>query len=245
MIVSYPVIITARDQVWTDGLGSLYEPFEDDEIYDVYSVLQIAARTNIPHGKTGYYLLTSTTVQEARRSGLILTDGEGDQYGFEYPQAGPFRSLGEAIGQIQPAPPRVEGITYLAAPSPELDPLTLDELLEVKARTPRPLKYCLIGSTDKAQHAFEDECLRLTLAGQIVLAIGANAKDSDLGISREQKDRLDVLHLFKIEEADRVRVLNVGGYIGSSTRRELEYARRLGKCIEFLEPVEQSNITAM
>ncbi len=41
--------------------------------------------------------------------------------------------------------------------------------------------------------------------------------------------------LFKIDEADIVRVLNVGGYIGTSTRRELEYARRLGKCIEFLE----------
>jgi hypothetical protein len=48
-----------------------------------------------------------------------------------------------------------------------------------------------------------------------------------------------VLHLFKIDEADIVRVLNVGGYIGTSTRRELEYARRLGKRIEFLEDLGQ------
>src|SRR2546428_724659 len=190
MITTYPVIITARDQAWTNGLGKLYEPFEEDETYDIYAVLHIAARTNIPHGKTGYYLLISTTVQEARQSGLILTDADGDQYGFEYPQAGPYSSLSEAISQIQPAPPRVEGITYPIAPAPEPDPLTLDELLELKARTPRPLRYCLIGSTDKAQQAFEEECLRLTLVGHIVLTIGANAPDSDLGISKEEKSRL-------------------------------------------------------
>jgi hypothetical protein len=250
MITNYPVIISARDQAWANGLGKLYEPFEEDETYDVYSVLHIAARTNVPHGKIGYYLLTSLTVQEARQHGLILTDADGDQYGFAYPQAGPASSLGEAIRGIQPAPPPVGGIAYPAPFTPEDAPLTLDELLERKARTKRPLRYCLIGSTDKAQHAFADECLRLTLADQIVLTIGANAKDCDLGISREQKDRLDVLHLFKIDEADIVRVLNVGSYIGTSTRRELEYARRLGKPIEFLEdpgPPEQAeeiNVTA-
>jgi hypothetical protein len=175
MITHCPVIITARDQAWTNGVGMLYEPFEEDETYDVYSVLHIAARTNIPHGKTGYYLLTSTTVQVAKQGGLILIDADGDQYGFEYPQAGPYSSLGEAISGIQPAP-LVEGITYPALSTPEQAPLALDELLERKARTKRPLRYCLIGSTDKAQQAFEDKCLRLTLVGQIVLTIGANAK---------------------------------------------------------------------
>ena len=38
-------------------------------------------------------------------------------------------------------------------------------------------------------------------------------------------------------------VLNVGGYIGTSTRRELEYARRLGKRIEFLEDPGQLGLT--
>jgi hypothetical protein len=244
MIPSYPVIITSRHPSWTNGIGRLLEPYEEDETFYVYSVLHIAARTDVAHRTTGYYLLPSTTVEEARQAGVILTTAEGDQCGFEYPR-GPFGSLTQAISQIQPTPPPIEGITFPIESVPEPDPLTLDELLELKAHMPRPVTYCLSGSTSRAQSAFEDECLRLTLADQIVLTIGANAKDSDLGISREQKDRLDVLHLFKIEEAQIVRVLNVGGYIGISTRRELEYARRLGKQIEFLEPVEQPSVTSM
>jgi hypothetical protein len=113
--------------------------------------------------------------------------------------------------------------------------MSLDELLLQKARTPRPLVYCLCGSTSKAAWAFQAEHLRLTLAGYLVHSIGANAADEELGITSQQKEQLDVLHLFKIEQADIVRILNVGGYLGESTRRELEYARRLGKPIEFLE----------
>jgi hypothetical protein len=72
----------------------------------------------------------------------------------------------------------------------------------------------------------------------IVLTIGADVKDASLRISPEEKIALDILHLHKIDEADLVRILNVGGYIGHSTRRELEYAQRLGKPIIFLEPIE-------
>lgn len=232
----YPVIITTTDQAWTDGFGRLYEPFEDEETYEDYAVLHIAVRSDVPHGRIGYYLLNSTTMQEARHSGLILTEASGDQLGFEYPPADPYRSLAEAIGQIQPAPAMIEGIIYPGTLAvPERVPLTLDELLELKARTPKPLMYCLCGSTSRAQQAFEDERLRLTLAYQKVHTIGANAKDTDLGITEAMKVRLDVLHLFKIEDADIVRILNVDGYIGESTRHELEYALRLGKHIEFLE----------
>jgi hypothetical protein len=113
--------------------------------------------------------------------------------------------------------------------------MTLDELLERKAQTQQPLIYCLCGSTRRAATAFEQEQLRLTLEGAIVLSIGANKNDGELGITEEQAIRLDILHLFKIEQAQVIRILNVGGYIGPSTHRELEYARRLGKRIEFLE----------
>ena len=113
--------------------------------------------------------------------------------------------------------------------------MTLDELLARKARIPKPTVYCLCGSTTRAIAAFESERLRLTLAGAIVLTIGAAKNDRNLGITAEQAINLDILHLFKIEQADIIRILNVGGYIGESTRHELEYARRLGKRIEFLE----------
>lgn len=113
--------------------------------------------------------------------------------------------------------------------------MTLENLLKLKEQMPYPLTYCLCGSTTRALAAFESERLRLTLAGAIVLTIGAVKNDKDLDITSEQAMMLDVLHLFKIEQADTIRILNVAAYIGESTRRELEYARRLGKRIEFLE----------
>lgn len=48
-------------------------------------------------------------------------------------------------------------------------------------------------------------------------------------------DKLDELHLRKIDLADEVCVLNVGGYIGESTRKEIEYAKSLNKPIMYLE----------
>lgn len=47
---------------------------------------------------------------------------------------------------------------------------------------------------------------------------------------------LDELHRHKIDLADDVFIVNVDGYIGPSTARELAYAERQGKKIRFLEP---------
>jgi hypothetical protein len=80
-------------------------------------------------------------------------------------------------------------------PSPKQErKMTLDELLTLKHHMPSPLIYCLCGSTRRAQVAFEAECLRLTLSGAIVLSIGANKNDQDLGITEEEALQLDVLH---------------------------------------------------
>jgi len=68
-----------------------------------------------------------------------------------------------------------------------------------------------------------------TLAGKIVLAPGCFQGDEVLDWSPEVKQRLDELHLRKIDLADEVLILNVGGYISLSTRREIAYARRQGE----------------
>ena len=115
---------------------------------------------------------------------------------------------------------------------------TLDELLSIKNTVHSPVYYCLCGSTRRAAAAFEREQLRLTLEGHIVLSIGVHKNDDELHLSSQQIEALDVLHLFKIEQADVVLILNVDGYIGKSTGRELKYAQRLGKKIEFLENPE-------
>ncbi len=72
----------------------------------------------------------------------------------------------------------------------------------------------------------------LTVAGIVVLA----PSETDESPTTEQKAVLDGLHLRKIDLADRVLVVNPGGYIGESTRREIDYARATGKPITFTDP---------
>ncbi len=115
--------------------------------------------------------------------------------------------------------------------------MTLDELLALKATRPVPLIVCLCGSTRYSQ-AFREANLRETLAGHIVLSIGCDTKsDADLALGGVDKTALDLLHLFKIDLADEVLVLNMDGYIGESTRREIAYARMRGKHVRWLEPL--------
>lgn len=65
---------------------------------------------------------------------------------------------------------------------------------------------------------------------------GAEFLTSDGDESTPEKQGLDELHLRKIDLADEVLVVNVGGYVGSSTQREIDYARREGKRVRFLFP---------
>lgn len=103
--------------------------------------------------------------------------------------------------------------------------------------TPRPEIVVLCGST-RFMDAFQDANLHLTLQGIIVLSIGCNTKsDAELEPTLPKFDKvaLDELHKRKIDLADRVLVLNVDGYIGESTRSEIDYAIAHDKPIEYLE----------
>ena len=55
---------------------------------------------------------------------------------------------------------------------------------------------------------------------------------------REQQILADI-HYNKIEISDAIFVVNVDGYIGSSTNKEIEYAKKLGKEIMYLESTEE------
>src|SRR6266568_2334535 len=114
---------------------------------------------------------------------------------------------------------------------------TLDDLLTMKDQQKKPIVVCLCGST-RFGEAYQEMNLRETLAGNIVLSIGINTKsDADLIKAgwKIDKEALDTLHLHKIDLADEVFILNVDGYIGESTRREVDYAIRQGKRIRWLE----------
>ena len=51
------------------------------------------------------------------------------------------------------------------------------------------------------------------------------------------KEMLDDMHKRKIDMADGLFVINVGGYIGESTRSEIAYAEATGKTVQYLEPI--------
>jgi len=109
-------------------------------------------------------------------------------------------------------------------------------------KTERPTIVCLCGST-RFIDAFRSANLRETIAGKIVLSIGCDTKsDTDLialgELTEEAKAALDELHKRKIDLADEVLILNVGGYVGKSTLSEIIYADRLKKPLRWLEAMQ-------
>ena len=95
----------------------------------------------------------------------------------------------------------------------------------------RPEVVCICGSA-RFMTEMRTANRELTLAGVIVVA----PSEADESPTPEQKAVLDALHLRKIDLADRVLVVNPGGYVGESTRREIAYARATGKPITFTHP---------
>ena len=93
----------------------------------------------------------------------------------------------------------------------------------------------LCGST-WFKDAFMETQKRLTLEGSIVISVGLFGHSGDSEVWTEGvKEMLDDMHKRKIDMADEIFVINVGGYIGSSTRSEIEYAKVTGKIVRYLE----------
>ena len=100
----------------------------------------------------------------------------------------------------------------------------------------------LCGST-RFKNEYMEAQKRLTLEGNIVISVGlfGHAGDAEVwenmdeGTLTKTKEMLDDMHKRKIDMADEIYVINVGGYIGTSTRSEIEYAKATGKGIRYLE----------
>lgn len=93
----------------------------------------------------------------------------------------------------------------------------------------------LCGST-RFKEQFIEAQKRLTLEGNIVISVGLFGHSGDDEVWTEgTKEMLDDMHKRKIDMADAIYVINVGGYIGESTRSEIEYAKRNGKEVRYLE----------
>jgi len=92
----------------------------------------------------------------------------------------------------------------------------------------------LCGST-KFREEFLAEQKRLTLEGNIVISVGLFGHSGDTEVWLEEtKIMLDDMHKRKIDMADEIFVINVGGYIGESTKNEIEYALNTGKAVKYL-----------
>ena len=93
----------------------------------------------------------------------------------------------------------------------------------------------LCGST-RFKDTFMEIQKRLTLQGYIVISVGLFGHAGGEEVWTEGiKEMLDDMHKRKIDMADEIFVINVDGYIGSSTRSEIEYARKTGKPVRYLE----------
>jgi hypothetical protein len=95
----------------------------------------------------------------------------------------------------------------------------------------------LCGST-RFKEQFLEQQKRLTLEGNIVISVGLFGHSGDEEVWKPgTKEMLDKMHLQKIDMADEIFVINVGGYIGESTRREIAHAEQTGKPVRYLESI--------
>ena len=102
----------------------------------------------------------------------------------------------------------------------------------------------LCGST-RFKDQFMEIQKRLTLEGNIVISVGlfGHAGDQEVwdgmdeGTLSKTKEMLDDMHKRKIDMADEIYVINVGGYIGDSTRSEIQYAEEHGKTVRYYQDV--------
>ena len=84
----------------------------------------------------------------------------------------------------------------------------------------------------------------LTLQGYIVISVGLFGHSGDDEVwSDGTKEMLDDMHKRKIDMADEIYVINKGGYVGTSTRSEIEYAKSKGKLIAYMECPNDDDIT--
>jgi len=112
--------------------------------------------------------------------------------------------------------------------------------------------YTLCGST-RFPDAFALANMHLSMMGHVVIGLGllghadeprgARFLTSDGNEETPGKQGLDELHLRKIDLSDAIFVVNVAGYVGSSTRREIAHARATGKAVVWMFPDAVSNDT--
>lgn len=94
----------------------------------------------------------------------------------------------------------------------------------------------LCGSL-KFKKEIMETAVRLESEGKCVLNIIFSLDGDKDNLSEEDLRQHDLAHKKKIDLSDAIYVVNVGGYIGSGTKSEIEYAIQKKKHIYYLENV--------
>jgi hypothetical protein len=97
--------------------------------------------------------------------------------------------------------------------------------------------FTLCGSA-KFEPLWHEWNKRLGLMGHISFSLMTfpSVEGSKSWYTDDQKETLDLAHFAKIEQSDAILVLNEGGYIGDSTRREIKWSHLRDKTVYYLEP---------
>lgn len=101
----------------------------------------------------------------------------------------------------------------------------------------------LCGSTK-----FKDDFMKmskiLTLQGYICILPGVFGHSGDNeAMNSDTKKMLDDMHKRKIDMSNGICVINKNGYIGDSTKSEIEYAKSMEKWITYMETPKDEDIT--
>lgn len=180
---------------------------------------------------TKIYTTPFAWIAEFAPEHYIVNDNKTDnsyylntQYGYEYILD--ILSDPDGFCELQKRFELVECKTY----SSKLTDKELDKRIYVN----RPI-ITLCGSS-KFKQTFHEVEAKLCLEGNIVLSVNLFGHADNLDVfNPETKSMLDDIHRQKIIMSDKVFVINVGGYIGESTRSEIEFATVHGIPVEYLE----------
>jgi hypothetical protein len=120
--------------------------------------------------------------------------------------------------------------------SPIMDPMDDHQVTRPAEGNAKVVTLC--GSTRFAAE-FAEVNQRLTLEGCVVISLGMFSLPDLPGYdwavdSADLKERLRAVHLQKVRMADEVFVVDPGGYLGESTRREIAHAESLGTPVRYL-----------
>lgn len=107
-------------------------------------------------------------------------------------------------------------------------------VVEIRGFEARPKVITLCGST-RFWEQFQEANAFLTQQGNVVFSVAVPSYSGDAEMPEEKKAILDKVHLHKIRMSDEILVLNVEGYIGESTRKEIQFAESIGRKVRYLE----------